>query len=299
MISVLIPVFNRNLVELVQNIHRQVDSLDKEMEIVVMDDCSTDQQLKKINCDALNALPFVRHIQLPSNIGRNLIRQQLASVAKYDTLIFIDADSSFPDDQWLNRYLTANDGKSIVTGGRMYRDTLTNQLLHVHYGRKREQRTASYRAHHPYRSFIACNFLILKEQLAGLLFDPHLHGYCHEDTFMGLQFEKMNIPVLHINNPVYHDGIDADDVFMNKQAEAIENLYYLDNTYRYQFNFLNGVKLIRVYGRLANNLAGKFVLNQLAARETLLKKKVFQKKSLFWLDCWKLAKYHQLSRHAD
>jgi glycosyltransferase involved in cell wall biosynthesis len=295
MISILIPVFNRNVVPLITSLHYQLTAVKQQAEIVVMDDASTDESLKKANRKCLSGFSNVQYIELSSNTGRNIIRHKLAAAASYDTLIFLDADSSFPDTLWLQRYADAVSDDSIIMGGRLYRsETQGASTLHFHYGKSREQHAAFTRSKYPCRSFLACNFLISKQQFSGLITDNHLQGYCHEDTFMGLQFQKMGMPVKHINNPVYHEGIDDDEVFMKKQKEALENLHYLHHTYYSQYNFNTEIKLIRVYRNITGFPAGKFMLNKMAAREKYFRRKTLESQRLFWLDCWKLAVFHSL-----
>jgi hypothetical protein len=239
----------------------------------------------------------VQYIELLSNAGRNIIRHKLAAAAAYDTLIFIDADSNLPDELFLQRYLDAVSGDKIIVGGRLYRtETPGASSLHFHYGKSREQNTAFNRNKHPYRSFLACNFLIPRQQLSRLIIDNHLQGYCHEDTFMGLQFKMLGIPVIHIDNPLYHEGIDDDLLFLKKQKEAIENLQYLYHTYHAGYDFTIEIKLIRVYKKIMRTDAGKYVLDKIAEYEDYFKKNTLLSHSLFWLDCWKLAVYHKLSR---
>jgi glycosyltransferase involved in cell wall biosynthesis len=297
MISILIPVFNRHVGRLVASLLSQLAAVKEKGEIIVMDDCSDDEVSRNANRTALSGVKNVQYIELPSNAGRNIIRHQLASAANYNTLIFIDADSSFPDTLWLERYLDALTGDSIIMGGRLYRTAIPPvSSLHVKYGTVREQKAASVRNKHPWRSFLACNFLISKPQLARLIIDNHLQGYCHEDTFMGLQFKKLNIRLTHIDNPVYHEGIDDDLLFMKKQKEALLNLAYLCRTYDTHYNFSIEVKLIRVHKKIAGNAAGKYMLDKLVNREEDFKKNTLQSYSLAWLDCWKLVVYHKLSQ---
>ncbi|MEP6746497.1 MAG: glycosyltransferase family 2 protein [Bacteroidota bacterium] len=296
MISFLIPVFNRNIVSLITALHNQLATVKEKGEIIVMDDASTDESLREVNRKILTGLDHVKYIELTVNAGRNIIRHKLAAAAKYDTFIFLDADSSFPDTLWLRRYLNALSGNTIIMGGRAYKESTPGaSTLHFHYGTLREQNSASQRSRHPYRSFLACNFLISKHQLSQLIIDQHLHGYCHEDTFMGLQFEKLGIAIKHIDNPVNHEGIDNDELFMKKQQEALENLQYLYHAYSVQYNFGASIKIIRVYRNIISVPAGKYMLNKIAHREHYFRSKALQSHSLFWLDVWKLVVFHRLS----
>lgn len=295
MISILIPVFNRNVVALVTSLHNQLSTVKEAAEIVVMDDASTDKQLKNTN-QIISGLNNVQYIELSANAGRNTIRNKLAAAANYETLIFLDADSSFPDESWLQRYIEAVSGDAIIMGGRLYNATAAGaSTLHFHYGKLREQTKAFTRNKHPYRSFLACNFLIAKQQFSRLITDNHLHGYCHEDTFMGLQFEKLGLTVKHIDNPVYHEGIDDDDVFIQKQQEALENLYYLYTTYNAVYNFNTAIKLVRIYRKIKSFPAGRYMLDKMADREPYFRKNALLSHHLFWLDCWKLAALRRLS----
>ncbi|MEO5682058.1 MAG: glycosyltransferase [Chitinophagaceae bacterium] len=299
MISILIPVFNRPVDDLVKALRRQLAAVKERVELVVMDDCSTDTAAKNANRMAITGFADTQYIELSSNAGRNLIRHKLAAAAKYSTLIFIDADSSFPDEQWLQRYLDAYTGKTVVMGGRSYRKVPAGSAsLHWKYGSVREQQPAAMRNQYPWRSFLACNFMVSKEQLSQLIVDPHLQGYCHEDTFMGLQFQQLAIPVIHIDNPVYHDGIDEDSIFIAKQEEALENLIYLFRSYDRQYHFSTEVKLLRVYKKITTAAAGNYMLDKLTNKKGLFRRKALQSHSLFWLDCWKLVVFHALSeRH--
>lgn len=298
MISILIPVYNRGVVVLVTALQTQLSTIAQKAEIVIMDDGSTDETSKNAN-RSLSELNGVRYIELSSNTGRNIIRHELAAAATYNTLIFLDADSNFASTDWLKRYANAAPGTSVIMGGRLYNESSPGaSTLHFHYGKLREQHKAAYRNRHPYRSFLACNFLISKQQLSQLIIDDHLYGYCHEDTFMGLQFEKLGIKVKHIDNPVYHEGVDNDEVFIKKQQEALDNLHYLFTCYHNQYDFDNGIKLIRAYKKIKRFKLGKFLLDKMASHAGFLKNKTMQSHNLFWLDCWKLAMYHSLSKKA-
>lgn len=296
MISVLIPVFNRNVVELVTAVRQQIKAVKERVELVVMDDASDNAVIKMQNRAGFRADAVIRYIELPVNAGRNIIRHKLAAAANFDTLIFLDADSSFPDSLWLQRYIDAFCSDTIIMGGRLYRKTVpANPTLHFHYGQKREQRPAIYRNRHRYQSFLACNFLISKQQLSQLITDDHLHGYCHEDTFMGLQFEKLQTTVKHIDNPVFHEGIDDDDTFIAKQEEALDNLLYLYSAYQGSYDF-SAIKLIRFYKKISAAFPGRLLLNQLSAHNRSLRAKALHSHRLLWLDLWKLAVWHDLTR---
>ncbi|MEP7279995.1 MAG: glycosyltransferase family 2 protein [Bacteroidota bacterium] len=296
MISILIPVYNREVGALVASLHAQLQAVTITGEIIVMDDGSENESTKNANRGLPGLFNTLLYIELPVNTGRNLIRHELAAAARFDLFIFLDADSSFPDTAWLKRYLNAAAGNAVIMGGRSYKPETPGAAssLHFHYGQQREQLGASRRNKHPYRSFMACNFLVSRNQFAQLITDRRLHGYCHEDTFMGLQFEQLRVLLVHIDNPVYHEGIDEDQLFMKKQAEALQNLRYLYQTYHTRYHFNSGIKLIRVYQKLQTTAAGRYILQKLALQQDALKKNTLRSHRLLLLDLWKLGVYHQL-----
>jgi cellulose synthase/poly-beta-1,6-N-acetylglucosamine synthase-like glycosyltransferase len=55
--------------------------------------------------------------ELDRNIGRARIRNRLADMAKYSTLLFMDCDSQVSDDQYINRYIPFFGKDVVVCGG--------------------------------------------------------------------------------------------------------------------------------------------------------------------------------------
>src|SRR5690606_8700430 len=53
-------------------------------------------------------------------------------------------------------------------------------------------------------------------------------GYGHEDTYFGYQMEMKKIPVVHIENPVLHNKLEDNLMFLSKTEMALDNLLRLD-----------------------------------------------------------------------
>jgi glycosyltransferase involved in cell wall biosynthesis len=68
MISILIPVYNCNIVSLVKDLHDQAAVASVPIEIIVVDDCSS-ELLRDQNKD-VNEMADVKFIALDKNIGR-------------------------------------------------------------------------------------------------------------------------------------------------------------------------------------------------------------------------------------
>jgi len=82
-LSILIPVYNYDVRDLVHKLHDQLIELDTPVEILCYDDASTDESYKVTNRE-INKLSVVIYKELPANIGRAAIRNKLANEANYN-----------------------------------------------------------------------------------------------------------------------------------------------------------------------------------------------------------------------
>lgn len=230
MISILIPVFNRDVVKLVFELIEQLEPLKSSSEIIVIDDGS-ELAYTKIN-GVLAGLPYVKYLELPSNIGRIRTRQKLAATARFDWLLFLDCDSIITSGKFLKAYrdeLTNN--KKVIVGGRIYdprKPTACHFVLHWKYGTNREATRFNDRRHT--NRFMTNNFLISKSVFQTFDFEKGWGGYGYEDTWMAIQLGAMDVSVEFINNPVLHDGVEIFSDFIKKSEEALENLKRLSES---------------------------------------------------------------------
>lgn len=225
MLSVLIPVYNFDVRDLVHTLSDQAELLDIPYEIIVIDDAS-DSQLKETNSDIRN-LPGVNYIEEEENLGRSKIRNKLADLARYDNLLYLDCDSFIDSPDFLESYISYLSDKSVIYGGRKYLQIEPNNnqyLLHWLHGVKREQIPVYKRACDPNKSFMTNNFMIPREAIDKVRFNERMRGYGHEDTLFGYDLLKCNITVKHIDNPVIHLGLESSEEFLRKTREGIKNL---------------------------------------------------------------------------
>lgn len=217
------------------------------VEILCWDDASA-PEFQRLNAP-LGALQQVTYCRMPENLGRSRIRNRLAAAAKYEYLLFMDGDSAVAHKDYLERYRAQCTPGRLLYGGRAYQPALPDdpQLrLHWHYGRQREVQTASERQKQPYHSFMTNNFLIPKALFEPIQFDERLLQYGHEDTLFGLELREKGFPILHLDNPLIHAGLEPGDVFLRKSVQAIENLAFL-----YREGSLRETRLLRAYERLS------------------------------------------------
>jgi glycosyltransferase involved in cell wall biosynthesis len=198
----------------------------------------------------------VRIITSERNIGRAAIRNRLASEAKGDYLLFIDADAMIPGtaEAYLLKWIPMLGHSSVICGGTLYHDSPPgdpDRMLRWRYGKWREQKKASERNKHPHRSFSAFNVLIEKSVLAKIRFNEELRQYGHEDTLFGYQLNKAGIDITHIDNGLMHEGLETNLEFLEKTRLGIENLSMLCDVVTDKKTFSNTVLLLNAYNKLS------------------------------------------------
>jgi glycosyltransferase involved in cell wall biosynthesis len=250
MISICIPIYNFDVTELVVELHRQASKLNIPFQILLMDDASTEKF--RINNRELEKLENVEYIQLASNLGRTGIRNRLAQTAAYQYLLFMDCDSKVVDDLYLERYLPYFQPGTVCSGGRAYSNSPAEEgfALHWKVGVTKEVASAKKRSLHPNRSFMSCNFVIDKDIFQTVKFDERLKGYCNEDTLFGIELERKGVVIKHIDNPLYHIGLEPSDDFLSKIENGIRNLHKIDRLLDSDALFVRSVTIMQLYHKL-------------------------------------------------
>ena len=96
MISILIPIYNFAVKELVSKLSRQAQDLNIDFEILCIDDNSKSKYIN-LNKD-LEKINGVIYKINKKNIGRSAIRNLLTKQSKYDYLLFLDCDVKIKDN---------------------------------------------------------------------------------------------------------------------------------------------------------------------------------------------------------
>ena len=242
----LIPVFRWDVRPLVQALVEQGRQAGKPFEVICLDDASG-APYTELN-QSIAIWPEVQYEVLPANIGRAAIRNRLAERASFPWLLFMDCDSMPPEFNFVARYLAELPGDSVLCGGRLYQPTEPEDAayrLHWRVGTAREVWDAQTRSKTPYDRFMTNNFLCPASLLPRLPFDERITQYGHEDTLWGQQLKANQIPILHIDNPLYHVGLETAPVFLQKTEAAIENLIQLQ-----QLGILGHTRLSDAYHRI-------------------------------------------------
>lgn len=217
--------YNRAVGELINSLLAQRADWPGPLEIILLDDGSA--EVFQLQNRFLAALSEVVYRELPRNVGRAAVRNQLAAAGQYEWLLLLDNDSLLPDQQFLARYAAAASQAEVLIGGTCYEAAPpadSDLYLRWLYGQEREARPATMRQAAPYSQLTINNALIRAEVFRRFPLDERLTGYGHEDTKFGVELAAAQVPVLHLDNPVIHDGLESATVFLAKSEQAVRNL---------------------------------------------------------------------------
>lgn len=254
MISILIPVYNYNIVPLVEELHKQLINSKTSYELLACDDGS-DFKFSDNN-KSINKYNFTNFSISDHNIGREQTRQGLALKAKYDWLLFLDADTLPATSYFIKDYLHhVNSDYDAVFGGILYQKQRPDAdfILRWKYGAARESVIAKTRNKKPYQTVVSANFMIKKDvfiESNKYIMDKD-YGY---DILFGTLLKSNAKKVVHIDNQVYHLGIEKSDIYLCKMEESVRTylklfrngsisgddnglLYYYSILKRYNLNF--------------------------------------------------------------
>ncbi|WP_291528302.1 glycosyltransferase family 2 protein [Bacteroides sp. UBA939] len=272
MLSILIPVYNVSCVPLVRRLHAMALLTKVPFEILLADDASC-EEIKREN-RVLNVLKECRILELNENHGPAFVRNYLGEQACYPYLLFLDTDTRPAGDDFLSVYLDCVGGQ-VVCGGFLYQET-GKSVLRYKYGVQVEVQSAVERNRHPYQRFISMNFFIPKETFLRVCFDETFHlGY--EDTVFGKRLEEEGIPVLHIENPVWHLVEEDASAFLAKTRRSVRNLL------GYESELLPYVRLLRWYNKVKQFHAVALIAFIFRLFEGLLEANLIGKHPSLWL----------------
>lgn len=228
MLSILIPIHNYNVIALIQTLQLQIENVDEKIEVICCDDASTNIELQKKNAAFLKT-QNIKLIKNQTNVGRTQTRQILTNSAQFDWLLFLDADVIPVQPTFLKTYISYLQQKyDCVYGGLSYSKVQPSKEYFFRwlYGHKREDILLSKRKTAPYKSIASGNLLIRKNLFSSInkTISHNWYGY---DNFFSTQLKTNNNSIEHINNKVYHIGLEDNRNFLKKQEQATETIYRL------------------------------------------------------------------------
>ena len=101
MLSILLPFYNFDIQQLVQDLHRQCTQAAIPFEILCYDDVSA-PRFRQLNASVAD-LAGVNYVELEENVGRSRIRNSLGKAAQFDYLLFMDCDSQVVRNDYIRQ----------------------------------------------------------------------------------------------------------------------------------------------------------------------------------------------------
>ena len=279
MLSIGIPVYNYNILPLVERLYQEASSLPIAFEILVCDDASTEV----FQNEAIEQFPHTRLLKNGINRHVAYTRNRLLSEAQYPWVLLLDADVYPLSSTFILNYLKQREQGLFFQGGFTYdsTDPKRSQSLRLKYGIATEQ----------YKHIHSCCNLFFNQRELQLRFDETITTYGYEDTLFFLQLEAQSINCILLNNKVVHQSTESNASYLARVKEACHALVELT-----QNNTLDPTKvqLSAGYQTIQNShlafcvswvdfLIGRFIKCNLLGNNP----------SLFALKLFKLIEYHK------
>ncbi len=133
MFSLIIPVYNEecSVEEVVTEYHRSLAALPYSYEIIVVDDCSSDN-----SAEILKRLP-VKLISHKTNMGYGKSLKTGIAAAQYEDIIITDSDNSYPGSllgQLIDRYQEGENMTVAARTGENFKRNFTEKTARFFYG---------------------------------------------------------------------------------------------------------------------------------------------------------------------
>lgn len=296
MLSILIPTFNTSIFELVQEVHDQADQCAIPFEIIACDDASTQEHSQNKEIIHLTNCTYITN---KTNKGRTATRNILAQKATYTWILFLDADVFPSSKDFIKNYISLlenKDATDCIFGGITYKkeQPALEEILRWTYGISKESKPASERIKNPH-FIISQNLLIKKELFLEInTFTENQYGL---DNIFSYELKRKSINVIHIDNEVYHQGLESNEVFLKKSIDSLKT------TIKYEElgsipNDLRPVQ--RIYNKLSSFFnSHKLIGYVVGIFEKQIKANLTSKKpSMLLFDMYRLYHYIQLKSNA-
>jgi glycosyltransferase involved in cell wall biosynthesis len=225
-LSILIPFFRDDPKALLAALDAEAKGLGGRIEIIVLDDAGGDVQLSTSAAAAVRALYApARLIQLKANEGRARGRNRLANAARAEHLLFLDSDMLPDRPDFLSAYLSlVPTDPAVVVGGFSVAQCVVSRrhALHRAMAARADCLPAAHRALTPEKYVFTSNLMVRRDVFEAEAFDEDFRGWGWEDVEWGARVSR-RFPILHIDNPATHLGLDTPQVLAGKYEQSVQN----------------------------------------------------------------------------
>lgn len=251
-VAICIPVFHDDPSSLIAQLSRQRGA--EQATLLVYDDGSADPDLTARITAALEGFPgHKRLITAERNLGRAAARNALILEAKADWLLFLDGDMRLDHDGFLMSYMeaaTLQPGPCCIVGGFGVDGTIVTETtrLHALHSQNSECLNADARRRDPGRFVFTANIFVHRQIALNAPFNDRFRGWGWEDVDWGLGVVSA-WPVVHIDNPAIHLGLDEDAVLLRKYEGSGPNFVLMLKTHP---ESVRRMPLFRIASRVAH-----------------------------------------------
>ena len=226
-LSVLIPFLRDDPAALLGLLDREAGPLDGQVELVLLDDGTADPELTARLTARIDALTLpVRLITLDANEGRSIGRNRLAAAARGSSLLFLDSDMRPDHDRFLQTWATQarDQAPAVAFGGFSLLQAPDEARFAVHrqMAARSDCLPHARRALQPEKYVFTSNLLVRRDVFEAEAFDPGFSGWGWEDVEWAMRVSR-RFPVLHVDNPATHMGLDTVETLAAKYEQSAPN----------------------------------------------------------------------------
>jgi glycosyltransferase involved in cell wall biosynthesis len=241
MLSILIPTYNFDCSKLIGDLWQQAEALSSEdndfqFEIIVADDASSHNEATQKVAQLAQNHEALQYVRLKTNVGRSAVRNILIDLAHGEWILMLDDDAQVIKDDFIAHYWRCRMKADVLCGDLTNpKEALSGHELRFKYEwAAMPQRTANVRNKAPYDRFTTFNFFAKKSVVKAIGFNTNIKEYGYEDVLLGLELKARGVRVWHLDNPLLHLGIDANDAFVRKTEAALRSFAALPDPYKQQ-----------------------------------------------------------------
>lgn len=252
------PVYNKDCSLQVKRLCQLAKSLIRErgieVEIVMMEDGSTDETSLHNNAEACAESPLCRYIINKENVGRACVRNRLMRAAKGEWLLLQDSGLQIPNDNFLENFVSAlneHPGAQVVCGGVHFENHDSRSLRYRYEMATACRRSVASRQCDPYASMLFSCMLLHRSVAERIPVDERFVTYGYEDVMYGKQLREKHIEVLHIDNPVTDFIDESNEAYMRKTEQAMHTLYTFREELKDEVRLLQALERLRRWVPLA------------------------------------------------
>lgn len=224
-LSILVPFYRDDPTPLATALNPLIGAR-KDIEIVLLDDGRPDMDLHAAVRRTLQAMTApARLLCAETNIGRSCGRNLLASRARGDWLLFLDADMQPGDDSFLAAYLervAENDFDAAFGGYETDRPADADLALHAALSSASDHCDAAQRERIGATAFCSSNLLVRRAVMAAVPFDTEFRGWGWEDVDWAVSASR-SYRLIHLDNPARHGGLQRAETLLEKFRSGAVN----------------------------------------------------------------------------